>query len=376
INTILSWTCIDPDGDTLTYDVYFGTTNPPTKITSNQSGTNYDPNLNYDTTYYWMIIAWDLYNESNTSEIWSFTTQQSTGGGGNGGDPEEPPTENENPVAHASASDTNAFIGESINFDGSNSYDNDGNITSYSWNFGDGSSASGKTASHSYSSNGTYNVILTVTDNNGSSDSDSITIVVSKANNPPSKPTINGPAIGFNDTSYGFTASSSDADGDNIQYIFNWGDGETTTTGFIANGTSAHQTHSWASYGEFKISVKAYDGATESGASTHTIIISELLPIDENDTGYLIDEDGDGIYDSYYNKNSGRKTTIVQYNNTTYIFDIDGDDKWDLIYDTKTGLKTEFYEYIEPKLTPGFELLYLLTLLAIFLIILRKRRKK
>jgi hypothetical protein len=98
--------------------------------------------------------------------------------------------------------------------------------------------------------------------------------------------------------------------------------------------------------------------------------------MDENDTGYLIDEDGDGIYDSYYNKNSGRKTTIVKYNNTTYIFDIDGDDKWDLVYNTENGEKTEFYEYIEPKITPGFELLYLLALIAIFMLIIRKRRKK
>jgi PKD repeat protein len=318
-----------------------------------------------------MITAWDPYSESNSSEIWSFTTiQQTTGGGGGGpggfgGGPDEPPSDNENPVAQASASDTNAFIGESINFDGSNSFDSDGNITSYSWNFGDGSTASGKTASHFYSNNGTYTVTLTVTDNNGSSDSDSITITVLKANNPPSKPIINGPIIGYNDTSYEFTASSTDADNDDLQYIFNWGDGETSTTSFLSNGTSAQQTHSWKDYGEYTISVKAYDGATESGTNYHKIIISELLPIDENDTGYLVDEDGDGIYDSYYNRNSGRKTTIVKYNNTTYIFDIDGDDKWDLIYNTENKERTEFYEYITPKLTPGFELLYLLALLII-----------
>jgi hypothetical protein len=95
INAILSWTCSDPDGDILTYDVYFGISNPPSKIISNQSSTNYDPNLNYDTTYYWMIKAWDPYNESNTSNIWSFTTQQQStgggGGGGGGGGPEPPP---------------------------------------------------------------------------------------------------------------------------------------------------------------------------------------------------------------------------------------------------------------------------------------------
>ena len=52
------------------------------------------------------------------------------------------------------------------------------------------------------------------------------------------------------------------------------------------------------------------------------------------------------------------------------------DNKWDVIYNTETQKTVEFYEYIEPKLTPGFELIYLLALLAIFMIILRKKRKK
>ena len=40
----LSWNGGDPDpGDTVTYDVCFGTTNPPPKVVSNQSATTYNP---------------------------------------------------------------------------------------------------------------------------------------------------------------------------------------------------------------------------------------------------------------------------------------------------------------------------------------------
>ncbi|WP_340105377.1 S8 family serine peptidase [Rhodohalobacter sp. 8-1] len=67
----------------------------------------------------------------------------------------------------------------SCNFDGSGSTDSDGSISSYSWDFGDGNTASGSTVSHSYGADGTYTVTLMVTDNEGSSGSDSQDVTVS-----------------------------------------------------------------------------------------------------------------------------------------------------------------------------------------------------
>ncbi len=64
-------------------------------------------------------------------------------------------------------------------FDGNASSDSDGNLVSYSWDFGDGNSASGSTSSHSFASAGDYTVSLTVTDNDGASDTSSQTITVS-----------------------------------------------------------------------------------------------------------------------------------------------------------------------------------------------------
>lgn len=65
-----------------------------------------------------------------------------------------------------------------VNFDASNSSDEDGSITDYSWDFGDGTRGSGKIASHTYSRNGSFNVTLTVKDNDGLQDSKSVTINV------------------------------------------------------------------------------------------------------------------------------------------------------------------------------------------------------
>ncbi|MCK5258891.1 MAG: right-handed parallel beta-helix repeat-containing protein, partial [Thermoplasmatales archaeon] len=65
-NSDLNWECNDPDwGDVLTYDVYFGTTSPPSKIESNQSGTSYDLEImDGSTTYYWQILACDNQNHT------------------------------------------------------------------------------------------------------------------------------------------------------------------------------------------------------------------------------------------------------------------------------------------------------------------------
>ncbi|MCL0042684.1 PKD domain-containing protein, partial [Thermodesulfovibrionales bacterium] len=58
-------------------------------------------------------------------------------------------------------------VGQTITFDASYSYDPDGNITSYRWDFGDGVTEVGKTTSHSFPWAGNYRVTLSVTDNDG-----------------------------------------------------------------------------------------------------------------------------------------------------------------------------------------------------------------
>jgi PKD repeat protein len=62
-------------------------------------------------------------------------------------------------------------------FDGSGSTDPDGTIDSYAWNFGDGATGSGATASHTYAAAGTYSAVLTVTDNRGGTDSDTQDVI-------------------------------------------------------------------------------------------------------------------------------------------------------------------------------------------------------
>ena len=76
ITTTLTWQCYDEDGDTITYDVYFGTSTNPPKVASNITSNSYNPEmLQYSTTYYWRIVAWDEHGAKNSSETWHFTTE-------------------------------------------------------------------------------------------------------------------------------------------------------------------------------------------------------------------------------------------------------------------------------------------------------------
>jgi len=85
---------------------------------------------------------------------------------------------NQSPVAALSAKPLSGLAPLNVSFDGNGSADADGSIVAYAWNFGDGASASGATANHSYSAPGSYLARLTVTDNQGASNWATTTIQV------------------------------------------------------------------------------------------------------------------------------------------------------------------------------------------------------
>ncbi len=86
--------------------------------------------------------------------------------------------DNTAPTAVASADVVAGEAPLTVNFIGSGSSDSDGSISSAGWTFGDGNSASGLDASHTYSGAGSFTATLTVTDNLGDSANDSVAIEV------------------------------------------------------------------------------------------------------------------------------------------------------------------------------------------------------
>lgn len=90
---------------------------------------------------------------------------------------------NASPVARGTASVTSGVAPLSVDFNGSDSYDPDGSIASYAWDFGDGNQSTDANPSHVYTQAGNYTATLTVTDNSGARTSDNMVIQVSNPDN-------------------------------------------------------------------------------------------------------------------------------------------------------------------------------------------------
>lgn len=85
---------------------------------------------------------------------------------------------NQAPVAMATATPGSGTAPLSVTWSGALSTDSDGSISSYSWTFSDGGTASGITVNRSYAQPGTYSATLTVTDNQGAIASQTASITV------------------------------------------------------------------------------------------------------------------------------------------------------------------------------------------------------
>ena len=83
---------------------------------------------------------------------------------------------NKPPRAAPTTTPTSGTAPLTVSFDGSQSADSDGSIATYLWTFGDGSTATGKTASHTYTGAGDYTATLNVTDNQGATGTTTVTI--------------------------------------------------------------------------------------------------------------------------------------------------------------------------------------------------------
>ena len=169
------------------------------------------------------------------------------------------------PVALITENATTVLTGEVIRFNASTSYDSDGVIVSYFWNFGDGTNASDVIVDHQYADDGTYTVTLTVTDNDDLTDSDTATKIVE--NRPPVAFFTQSVADIKTNKSTRFDASSSyDPDGTIESYFWDFGDG--------TNATGVEVTHAYDGDGSYMVTLTVTDddGATDSKTITKTVL--------------------------------------------------------------------------------------------------------
>lgn len=168
------------------------------------------------------------------------------------------------PVAKFSESAETVLTGEVIHFDASDSYDSDGQIESYFWDFGDGTNATGVAVDHAYADDGVYMVTLTVTDDDGATATEASTKTV--LNRLPFALFSENATTVFTGEVIGFDASDSkDLDGSIISYLWDFGDGA-TAVGVKVN-------HAYEVEGVYNVTLTVVDddGATASVSHMKTV---------------------------------------------------------------------------------------------------------
>jgi len=156
---------------------------------------------------------------------------------------------NERPVADAGGP-YSGTEDQDVTFNGSGSYDPDGDTLTYRWDFGDGSTGAGVSPTHTYSAGGTYTVTLVVNDGKVDSEPDKTTATIAEVNDPPVADA--GPdqtaAVGEMIT---FDGSASYDDGAITSYEWTFGDG-TTVYGDQPN-------HAYSSSGTYTVTLTVKD---------------------------------------------------------------------------------------------------------------------
>jgi DNA/RNA endonuclease G (NUC1) len=159
---------------------------------------------------------------------------------------------------------TTAAEGASVTFDATASSDPDGDVLTYLWDFGDGTTGTSATPAHTYADNGSYTVTLTVKDPVGAEDFRSNAIVISNAA-PIVRTLTTTASVVSGETVFALgTFSDAGTTDSPWSYVFDWGGGSTSTGSTSDQTGSLGSSRSFLAAGSYSVSltVTDKDGAT------------------------------------------------------------------------------------------------------------------
>jgi PKD repeat protein len=179
------------------------------------------------------------------------------------------------PTPAFSFSPTPVTIDVPVNFDASRSCAgtspcaSTSGITSFAWNFGDGSTGSGQSLTHAFSTVGTFNVTLTVTNDRGVSASTSQTVTVG-AGTAPTASFVYSPTPVVSRTNAYFDASASTTGPGRriVEYIWNWGDGNAPVS-----RTTPYEDHAFPAAGSYTVVLIVVDDTGQRGTVNRVVAV-------------------------------------------------------------------------------------------------------
>ena len=185
---------------------------------------------------------------------------------------------NQPPVASLVTSNLSGNSPLTITFDASDSYDSDGTIVSYHWDFDDESTATDITTSHTFTTTTirTFTVTLTVTDNSGATATSTQSIEVlpagSTGSNPPTARFSVKPSYGNSPLTVQFDASLSyDADGTITVYAWDFGDGST--------GAGKTISHTFTAVATTNITVTLTVTDNRGSIASTSLVVTAIVPV-------------------------------------------------------------------------------------------------
>ncbi len=152
-----------------------------------------------------------------------------------------------------------------VNFDGLSSTDGDSDPLTYRWDFGDDTTGSGATPTHTYPAGGSYTVTLVVNDGKADSDLALATLWINEINDPPIADAGSDQNVLINQTVQFDASGSSDIDDGIVSYDWTFGDGATAT------GPSPSHSYSTAGVYTVLLTVTDFGGLTDSGNANVTV---------------------------------------------------------------------------------------------------------
>lgn len=280
-------------------------------ITLNAAGSS-DP-TNDPLTYRWdfgdgitatttSITVTHTYSDDR---VYAATLLVDDGRGGTDTDTTRVTITNLSPTALATVSPNPVAKGASVRFDASLSTDPDDTALTYQWNFGDGNFDSGVTVDYVYTEEGTFNVILTVADDDGATATTSIPITVN--NSPPIA--VAGPDQTIAEGSQAsFDGSgSSDPNGDPLTYTWDFGDGSP-----VGNGVTVSHTYlnGPATY-SVTLTVTDSDGAVST--DTLQVTVNNVAPTANAGGDRTVDEGAPVTFDGSGSTDPGNDITTYTW---------------------------------------------------------------